>query len=144
MATILTSAGFPAPEARRMTANSTGRVVWAGRGQYLVIAPAGAPDPAQRLRPPCAGRAAITTQGDGRSAFRITGERSAAFLAGLSGIDLHPHAFATGDVASGLIRHIGVLFWKDRDDTFECLVFRSLANAFHHDLAEAAAMFVVD
>ncbi|WP_323989935.1 hypothetical protein [Nguyenibacter sp. L1] len=141
LAAILADAGFPAPEAGRTAVNATGRTAWAGRGHYFAIAPAGAPDIAARLRPLCAERAALTTQGDGRCAFRIGGERSAAFLGSATGIDLHPGIFRDGDVALGQIGHIGVHFWRTDEEGFDCLVFRSLANALHHHLTEAAAMF---
>jgi sarcosine oxidase subunit gamma len=67
-------------------------------------------------------------------------------LAKILPIDLHPRAFAPGDVASTTASHIGATLWRLEDSAeglpvFEIAVFRSLAGSFWDTLTRSAAEF---
>jgi len=97
---------------------------------------------AEELSRALAGLAAVTDQSSGYAALRVSGPRvREAFAKGLD-IDLHPRAFAPGDVAVTACSHIGVTLWQlDDAPTYEIALFRSMAGSFWHWLSESAAEF---
>jgi methylglutamate dehydrogenase subunit D len=86
--------------------------------------------------------AAVSDQSDGFAVLRVSGNRvRATFEKGL-GIDLHPRAFRPGDSAVTTCAHLGVTLWQlDDAPTYDIAVFRSLASALCHWLAESAAEY---
>ncbi len=90
--------------------------------------------------------ASISDQTDGYAVLRLSGARVRDTLAKLVPIDVHPHVFKPGDVASTVAAHTGVILWRlddgaDGTPGFEMAVFRSLARSFWHAVAESAAEF---
>jgi heterotetrameric sarcosine oxidase gamma subunit len=86
--------------------------------------------------------AAVSDQSDGYAVLRLSGDKvRATFEKGLS-VDLHPRAFRPGDAAVTTCSHLGVIIWQlDEAPSYEIALFRSLAAAFWHWLAESAAEF---
>ena len=94
------------------------------------------------LAPSLVGLAAVCEQSDGRVVIEIGGPRSRAVLAKGLPIDLHPRAFAPGDVALTAASHIAVQLWQvDAAPTYRLAVPRSLAASFRCWLGESAAEF---
>lgn len=125
------------PDTSRSVENADGiTFIWAGPDQWLLRAAPGT-DLLTRLSP-CAAFAALTAQGDSRTALELRGPGARAIAAKLVPVDLHPRAFAAGDVALTLAGHIAVIL-RQVDDTpcYEFLVFRSLAQSLHHELHTA-------
>jgi len=57
-------------------------------------------------------------------------------------LDLHPRAFAPGDVALSVASHIAVQLWQANDaPTFRLLAPRGYAGSFRRWLGESAAEF---
>jgi len=88
----------------------------------------------------------VCDQGSGYAILRMTGPKLRETLAKILPIDLHPRAFAPGDVASSIASHVGATLWRlqdaaDGSPVFEIAVFRSLAGSFWHDLTASAAEF---
>ena len=114
---------FPAPNT--MAQSGPARSVWTGRGQAFVI---GAPVPAT------AG-AALTDQSDGWAGLRLTGAAAADVLARLVPLDLR--AMAAGTAARSLLGHMPLVLMRPDTDSFEMLVFRSMARTAVHELDTA-------
>jgi sarcosine oxidase subunit gamma len=90
--------------------------------------------------------ASVCDQSSGYAILRMTGPKLRETLAKMLPLDLHPRAFAPGDVASSIAAHVGATLWRlqdaaDGSPVFEIAVFRSLAASFWHDLTASAAEF---
>ena len=89
--------------------------------------------------------ATVVDQSGGHAVLRVAGPRVHDALAKGVMIDLHPRAFAVGDVAVTTAAHVGLTLWRLPDATdgpaFELAVARSLAGSFWHWLAASAAEF---
>ncbi len=99
---------------------------------------------AASLRQSLRGVASVTDQSDGYALLRLSGPSLQTVLSRMVPIDLHPRAFACGDVAASVVGHIGILLWRlddaaDGMPRFEIALFRSLVESFWHALSEAAA-----
>lgn len=117
--------------------------VWGGPGQWLAMAD-GEDGAAfeQRLRATLGNLASVSDQSDGRTVFRVGGERARDVLAKGVPIDLHPRAFRPGDAAVTTVAYIGAQFWQvDDTPTYEFIISRSFAAGFWEWLIDAAAEF---
>ncbi|MFC4311596.1 sarcosine oxidase subunit gamma [Steroidobacter flavus] len=90
--------------------------------------------------------AAIADQSDGQAVLRLSGPKTRETLCKLVPIDLHPRAFAVGDVAVTVAAHMGATLWRLPDEpkghaVFEIAVYRSLAANFWTALTESAAEY---
>jgi heterotetrameric sarcosine oxidase gamma subunit len=90
--------------------------------------------------------ASVADQSSGYAILRMTGPNLRQTLAKMLPIDLHPRAFAPGDVASTTASHVGATLWRledaaDGSPVFEIAVFRSLAASFWHTLTVSAAEY---
>jgi sarcosine oxidase subunit gamma len=118
-------------------------LVWAGPGQWLVIAESrtGFAEHLQAL----AGLAAVAEQSDGRAVLRLSGANIRETLAKGCMIDLDPAAFPVGAAALTSIAHIGVHLWRAGDGpdgaVFAIMVARSMAGSFWSWLSASAAEF---
>lgn len=122
-------------EARGLT------VLWAGPGQWLLRRPG----TFAAIETDVAGwmpGATLIDQSHSRAVLTIGGPRVRDALAKGFEIDLHPRAFATGDVAMTVAAGVSAWFWQ-RDDrpTYEIAVPRSMAGSFGHWLEEASAEY---
>ena len=95
------------------------------------------------VRPLVASVASVTDQSDAYVVLRVTGTDTRDGLAKLIPIDLHPRAFAVGQVAETLAAHMGVLLWRledaaDGSSVFELAVPRSLSISFCQALAHTS------
>lgn len=122
--------GFPAPD--RMRSAGPARIVWTGRNQAFLL---GIPAP-ETLRP----LAALTDQSDGWACLQLSGPDSAAVLARLVPLDLRAAAFPPGASARVPLNHMQAILMHLAPDTFDIMVFRSMARTAVHELAEAMTM----
>jgi sarcosine oxidase subunit gamma len=84
--------------------------------------------------------ASVADQSDAYAVLRLAGSAVRATLSKLLPIDLHPRAFAVGDVAGTVAAHIGAVLWRlpdgaDGEPVMELAVYRSMAAAIWHELA---------
>ena len=90
--------------------------------------------------------ASIADQSDGQAVLRLSGPKVRDTLCKLVPVDLHPRAFAVGDVAVTVAAHMGATLWRLKDEpsghpVFEVAVYRSLAESFWSALMASAAEF---
>ncbi|MFQ6549745.1 sarcosine oxidase subunit gamma [Aestuariibius sp. 2305UL40-4] len=129
-AAVGTALGAQLPEAGRAVAVADGRILWFGRGQWLVI---GAP-----LEVDLEGLAAVADQSDGWVACRVGGASHVELLARLVPVDLRVSAFPVGAVARTIVKHTSGLIARVAEDAVEVWVMRSFARTLAGDLREAA------
>jgi methylglutamate dehydrogenase subunit D len=132
--------GLELPVSPTMTEGRSLSALWAGPGQWLVIAPAeGRSDLEQELAKALTGLAAVTDQTDSRAIVRVSGPKAASVLATGLPIDLHPRAFGPNSVAITHAAHIGVVVWRGAaDQSFHVACSRSFAGSFWDWLSHAA------
>jgi sarcosine oxidase subunit gamma len=158
LATVLTHRGQEAALATRVRSHfaidlpreskraTHGTIAFAGTGPGAWLATAESDDGfASTLRAALGNCAAVSDQSGGIAVLRLSGSRVRDALAKGIMIDLHPRAFAPGDVAVTAAAHIGLTLWRLPDDAagavFEIAVARSLAGSFWHWLAASAAEY---
>ena len=117
-------AGLPGPN--RTTGRAKARVIWAGRGQAMVLGPHVAPK-----------GAAVTDQSDAWAVIRIEGAGAEAVLARLTPLDLRAPEFKRGHTARTLLNHMTCPLTRLGAQSFEIMVFRSMAQTAVHELTEA-------
>ena len=118
------------PMAPCVARNATHAFVWAGPGQWLLVA-----EQREGLAE-LSELAAVSDQSDARAALRLSGPKVRDMLAKGCMIDLHPAAFPPGAAAMTSVAHIGVHLWRvdagadGGDAMFDILVGRSMAASF--------------
>jgi heterotetrameric sarcosine oxidase gamma subunit len=138
--------GIDLPQGPRRS-DATGLVfAGTGPGAWLALIERDGDDLAPRLMSELDGVASVSDQSDGYTVIRLSGARVRDALAKLIPVDVHPHAFKVGDVASTVASHIGVTVWRLPDEpkssaVFEVILFRSLTRSFQTALAEACAEY---
>ena len=125
-AALEAAVGASFPEPGRTTSGAGGRVVWVGPGQALVIGARVAP-----------GGAAVVDQSDAWMHLRLEGPDARDVLARLTPVDLREAAFEVGHAARTLLFHMSATLIRTGAETWEILVFRSMAKTAVHDLTEA-------
>lgn len=118
--------GWPGPG--RSCQGKDAAILWSGMDQAFLI---GA-DPA-----PLEGLAALTDQSDGWARMRIKGAGAEAALARLVPLDLRAHVFAEGQVARSGLNHMMLHLRRSGADSFDLMVFRSMAGSAAHELHQA-------
>jgi sarcosine oxidase subunit gamma len=135
--------GLDLPMAAAAAMSDTHSLVWAGPGQWLLVAASreGLADDIATLAP----FAAVAEQSDGRAFLRLSGAMVRRALAKGCMIDLHPAAFPVGMTALSSIAYIGVQLWRAEDgpdgSVFEIMVPRSMAGSFWSWFSASAAEF---
>lgn len=135
--------GLALPEGpRRVEAGGTA-FLGTGPGRWFASRDAGGNDFATALAAQLDGLAAVADQSAGYAMLRLQGPALRQVFAKGVNIDLHPDAFAVGDVAATAIAHIGVTLWRlddgaDGAPVFELALFRSMAGSFWHWLSLSA------
>ena len=117
---------FPAPN--QVSSKGDVRLVWTGRDQAFLLGAA-----PQGLE----GLAALTDQSDGWAALSLDGPGAGDVLARLYPMDLRVAAFPVGRVARAPLNHMSSILMRSGPQSFEILVFRSMARTAWHE-AEAA------
>lgn len=129
LAAALKEMGLGWPKPGQSLAGAGGAVLWTGRDQAFLI---GA-DPA-----PLRGLAATTDQSDGWARTRLKGPRAEAVLARLVPLDLRRAVFPDGAVARSALGHMMTILTRSGGDSFDIMVFRSMAASAVHEIVVAA------
>ncbi len=132
--------GIELPGTPRAVSNKGLTAVWAGPGQWLLVASAaGGRDLERELRQPLEGLAAVADQTDSRAMVKVSGPNARDVLAKGVPIDLHPRAFKSGDAAITHASHIGVTLWRpEGEDAFVLTCASSYAGSFWHWLSDSS------
>ncbi len=117
---------FPAPG--RATGKAGCRAIWSGQGQAFLLGPA----PDKSLTDTCA----LTDQSDGWAVMELGGPTAREVLARLSPLDLRPSVFKRGATALSLLGHMNAQVTRTGADTYQLMVFRSMAATAVHELGE--------
>ena len=136
--------GVELPAKPRIVAGRGMAFAWSGPGQWLAVADAlpEGDDIESCLRRCVGATASVCEQTDARIVVDVSGPRARDVLAKGIPFDLHPRAFATGDVAMSVASHIAVQLWQvDDSPRFRLLVPRGYAASFRRWLGESAAEF---
>lgn len=120
--------GWPAPG--RSVMKGAAGCLWTGCGQAFLI---GA-DPDG-----LSGLAALTDQSDGWARMRLSGPGAEAVLARLVPLDLRAVSFPVGAVARTGLNHMMMVLTRAEAESFDILVFRSMAASAVHELGQAMA-----
>lgn len=118
---------WPAPG--RATGKAAARCVWTGRQQAMLIGPA--PDAG------LARHAALTDQSDAWAVVTLSGPGSKDVLARLVPVDLRAARFRRGHSARTLLGHMSASVTRTGAETFQIMVFRSMAATLVHELKSA-------
>lgn len=118
---------FPAPG--RTTGKAGARAIWFSQGQALLQGPV----PDAMLAP----HAALTDQSDAWAVVRLEGKGAVDVLARLVPLDLRSSQFKRGHTARTELLHMMVSLIKIGENTFQIMVFRSMAQTLVHDLKTA-------
>jgi sarcosine oxidase subunit gamma len=121
--------------------------LWLGPDEWMLTCAPGSEDAvAESLRAALAGaHAAVVDVSDARAVFRLSGGAARTVLAKGCALDLHPRAFALGDVAQTRLAKADVVVHQtiDEDDNdgpiFDIYVARSFADYLWRWLADAMA-----
>ncbi|MDX3808693.1 sarcosine oxidase subunit gamma [Bosea thiooxidans] len=136
-------AGIALPATPKIASGASHDAIWSGPEQWLLRATAR--DGFAGLLEALSTQAAVSDQSDARAAVRLSGSCVRNVLAKGVMLDLHPSAFAVGDVALTSIAHVGVHLWRLADgpegSVFEIMVARSMAGSFWSWFAASAAEF---
>lgn len=120
--------GWPEPGRSRAAADSA--ILWTGLTQAFLIGG----DPAA-----LAGLAALSDQSDGWARMRLAGPDAEAVLARLVPLDLRPTVFPEGQVARTGLNHTMAILLRSGGQSFDIMVFRSMAASAVHELGQAMA-----
>lgn len=115
---------FPAPG--QMTGEGNHLALWAGPGQALVLGPPVAPPDA-----------AHADQSSGWAVLSLAGDGARDVLARLTPLDLRDAAFAEARTARTPIGHMTASVTRIGPETYEIMVFRSMAHTAVHEITRA-------
>jgi heterotetrameric sarcosine oxidase gamma subunit len=76
--------------------------------------------------------------------LRLSGPRARDVLAKGLAIDLDPRVFPAGSAATSALSHMGVLVWRGEAETYDIVLFRSVAESFWRWLSASAAEYGYD
>ena len=126
----LTSLGlvFPAPNTFVTSGQAT--LIWTGRRQAFLIG----------VSPSEVDGAALTDQSDGWAALRLDGPASADALMRLYPLDLRQTSFPQGAAVRAPLNHMQSVLMRIAPDSFDILVFRSMARTAWHEIEQAMKM----
>ena len=118
---------FPGPNAV-VQSKGQGSLIWTGRNQAFLTEV----DPS-----PLAGLAALTDQSDGWCGITLAGAAAPDVLARLIPLDLRTARFPVGHAVRTALNHMNLILIRPDPQTFQMLVFRSMARTAWHELADA-------
>lgn len=123
--------GVPYPDPNVAIGDDTTRAVWFGRTHAMLIGPV--PDPL------LSGYAALTDQTDAWAVVRLQGDSAETVLARLIPVDLRLSVFGVEKTIRSQLSHMMASVTRVDENTFQIMVFRSMAKTLVHDLKTAMA-----
>ena len=104
--------GLDAPVTPARVAKEGVALVWSGPNQWLLMQDNFSGPLTSNVTAALAGLASMTDQSDARVHLRLSGPHARDALAKLTGVDVHPAAFAEGAAAMTVIAHMPVHLWR--------------------------------
>jgi sarcosine oxidase gamma subunit len=129
----LTGAGlrFPAPNCIE-SGPAGARMVWTGRNQAFLIG----------AEVPIIEGAALTDQTSGWSCLELSGAGASDVLMRLVPLDLRLTQFPVGRAVRSGLNHMNMVLIRTAEQSFEIMVFRSMAQTAWHEINEAMSSVV--
>ena len=118
--------GLPWPKPGEITGEDEHLAIWTAPGQALILGPPVAPR-----------GAAVADQSGGWCVLVLEGADAREVLARLTPLDLRDSAFPEAHTARTLIGHMTASLTRIAPDTYEIMVFRSMAKTAVHELTRA-------
>lgn len=118
--------GLAFPEPGQVTGEANHLALWVGPGQALVLGPPVAPP-----------GAAVADQSSAWAVLTLTGPGAPDVLARLTPLDLRDGAFPETSTARTLIGHMTASLTRIGPETYEIMVFRSMADTAVHEITRA-------
>jgi sarcosine oxidase, subunit gamma len=146
-AAVKAVAGLSLPEPCRAMRDAETAVLWIGPDEHWIVTAADrAPALAAALGDSLAGiHHQIVDVSDYYATIKVSGPRAREMLMKLTTLDLHPRAFAEGQVAGSMFGHAQAYLWQRVSDgegpAFELFVRRTMADYMWCLLAEAGREF---
>ncbi len=133
-AAIQAAFGIKMPPVGKAAADSDGTywLLRMGSDQLFVIFPHAGAGAEKAVAQKLAGTVYSTDQSDNWVAMELSGPRARQVLERICPIDLHPQAFAEGDVARTTMEHLGSIILRTGADEFLLLSASSSALSFLH------------
>lgn len=125
--TLDSSSGISFPAVNRATGKDGNRLIWSGAGQALLLGPA------QKA----VKGASTTDQSDAWAVMRLDGKNAEAVLARLVPVDLRAATFKRGHTVRTMLFHMTCSITRVGANTFDIMVFRSMAKSAVHELSTA-------
>ncbi len=119
-------------------------MIWSGPDQFYALTPSVKAKPVAQLQAKFVKSASISDQSNGRSLIRVSGLNVRDCLCKMLSVDLHADTFKVGDAVSTQMEHMAVNVWRDKDDTFNILVFTSFAESLWRAILDHGAQYGVD
>lgn len=117
------------PAVGKSNAAEGARILWFARGQALLIA--------EEPNPSLSQLAAVTDISDGWCIVELSGSSARDVLARLTPLDLRTAVFDVGHTARSELKHMMASITRVSPETYQVMVFRSLARTLVHDLKTA-------
>lgn len=121
--------GLDFPNPGQMQRKDDVRIAWSGLDQGFLMG--AEPDAA------LSANAALTDQSDAWTHLSLSGPQVEAILARLVPVDLSLRALPADGAIRTSIGHVAALILRTKADTFELLVFRSMAGSAVHEIERA-------
>lgn len=118
--------GLPWPNPGEITGENLHIALWCGPGQALILGPAVQPK-----------GAAVADQSSAFAVLTLSGPSARDVLARLTPLDLRDAAFPEARTARTLIGHMTASLSRIGPETYEIMVFRSMAKTAVHEIARA-------
>ena len=132
---------LPPSEPNRSIAAGAAQICWIGPHKWWIVQ-TDRPRDANSLARELGDRAAVTTQGHGRTCIRLSGPSARDLLPKGCTLDFHPGHFTVGDCAQTNLGHVNsVINCIDDAPEFDLFIPRSYAVSFWEWITDAAMEF---
>ena len=121
--------GFGLPAVNRSLGKEGSRAIWFSQGHWMVLGPA--------IGLKLSKIAAVVDQSDAWTIVRLEGAAAEDVLARLVPVNLSRSAFKRGHTVRSSLYHIMASITRIGNNTFQIIVFRSMAETLVHDLSVA-------
>ena len=121
--------GTALPAVNRASGKDGGRAIWFSQGQWVVMGPV--------VDPKLAKIAAVVDQSDAWAIVRLEGADAEDVLARLVPVNMRRSAFKRGHTMRSSLYHMMASITRVGNNTFQIMVFRSMAETLVHDLRVA-------
>lgn len=100
--------------------------------QLFLISDELANDPISQIKPPVQEAAYLTDQSDAWVMIRVVGIKARTVLERICPINLQPDVFKPGFITRTMMEHMGVIIWREDENSYVLMGIRSSAHALLH------------